>query len=555
MSIQTRINARSSQKVSSGGFAAIGTSPTVSLTSTTGGGGSLPPQLVPVGPAARVSRKNGLWRQAVRLDTLGGQFNVLALTGAILSLVVLVTSYNVLVGVSTNFNRVISESAPSVLAANELGQNLNLLDTAAADFQVTNRMSLQIPADLSKARSDAEASYNASRQAFSDSLFRAYANITFPGEREAIAGISKGFYDYLARIEVALNYLKEGRREDAIAKYKEARDLILAPNATGIEANVEKLANINENELKKAFRLGQTESATGYLLLGLAGLLLVIALGLTALRYALVTHRVINWGYVTGLLVVLVMTIILSGLLAKAAGDFKTVGQDSFVSINAATRAQQILRDFNGDESRLLLNPSGPGLDQSIRALNNGVKDAFSLTKSQQNFSQKEAQLREQLRLAWANVTYPNERIALCAIANNPSAGYGQPGCTNAERPRNQQAIAQSYALDNYLAQHKIIIELYLKGDEASLNTAIRTSFGPSNVAADTISQSLDQLKRVNQAEFDRAANESLGSCADKDCKVRGNGYLSLLEGLSLFVFTLLALVIISGAWLSRKLF
>jgi CHASE3 domain sensor protein len=549
------------------------------------GGGPTAPLPGPE-PLAPVTRPGPLGQlgSLVRLDTLAGQFGALAILAALLSLLAMGVSFWVLNSADDNFRRVVRGSTPSIIAAEELGQNFNALDTAAADFQVTTRIDVTSP-DFNPGvygenglRTLSDQRYLQYRQALNDALYRARNNITYQGEADAINIISIRLFDYLARIEVMRNEISQGHREAALAQYKAAHDILVGnlevnsdgtPNLTngrspeeilaqngwkdldvnkqykGINANIAKLLKINQTELSKA---SDAVINTAFLNLVLVVVTIVLVLGVAlwlSIRYALVTHRIVNPGFVIGLLLSVGILVWLASSLFQASNDYKTVSRESFLTINAASQAKQALLDYKGDESRLLLSANSSGLDSTNPNLTSAVKQAFDPAILSQNFETQKKLVEDQLKLAWTSAS-PAERKALCAIYDNPSGTR----CATSERPTQNGAVLP-FAWTEYLNQHQQIVDQFNKG---LLADAIKISFGPSTTQEQRVSDGLDALAQVNKDAFDAASCNAIGQAEFKPSCGNTIGYLNSLETANWIIFPVIAVLALGGAWYARRL-
>ena len=548
------------------------------------------PLVEPTDPTT-LSRLSG----AVRLSTLRGQFNVFSLVCVSLAIVTMIVAYWALGRTAQDFKKVIVESAPSIIAANQLGQELNRLDTDAADLLITSRPNGD---DVTRKQAQtAQTDYEAARTEFDSNLLRAYANITFPGEETTIKTISAGFYNYLAQIEIMRFELGQNppQREAALAAYKRAHDIVIGnpshdprilvnnrspeellkqnnwtnlnanQNYLGIEANVAKLFRINQNALDTARSSVKGDTTFSLILVAIAGGLLIVALVGLILRFAIVTHRLLNPGFGAALLISLVLFGLLVLAFTNATGDFETVSYTSFFSINSASQAKQVLRDFNGDESRLFLTPAALGLDPASPQLTPDVTQAFNTALLLQNFDYKKNQIIARVSDAWGNVTYPEERGQICQVydipklSSDPGLTLQQTKCQPNEEYRGSDTNNQpQFSLQAYFDTHNNLVSLFQQG---KINPALDLSYGQSNAASTHALAGLEGLARVNENYFNDASCSSIGEgqfqnglFSDTNCSGR-SGYLNLLQGLSLLVFTILALATVAGAWLSRRLF
>lgn len=525
----------------------------------------------PLSPDPNSHKSKGLW--PLGLNTLARQFTALVGLNTILALVGLAVSVYGLNEVSTNFNTVISSSAPSITAAQQLGQAFEDADAKAADYQLAARLDVSSPDFNPKIYGEkgllnqAWNSYQQHRREIDQLLFQARRNITYPGEAETIAILTDRFLDYNARIAIMRWELEHGHREASFAIYKSAHDLLvgnlnnvtqdhsghspeeqaklagwpnfeLSKTYLGIEANLHKLAEINRQELNKAAQVGQRSIGFATLLTLVTSLSLLASLGFLCLRWALVTHRLVNPAYSLAFLLALITTTLLLLSLARAAQDYKTVAVDSFISIDAAAEARQLATDANADESRLLLSPEGVGLDSTSPALNSEVRKAFQGDGLADAFQKNQLLLRKQLEAAWKNVTYQGERSALCQITASPLSSYTCPG-------------SPGYVLEDYLKLDRQMRDLFKQN---LLAAAIELDTGRSNETFGKLDSALQELSKVNETEFDRSGCSAIGqSQFGGDCK--GGAYLPLLQIGVFGTFPLIMVAVLSGFLYYRKEF
>jgi hypothetical protein len=517
-----------------------------------------------------VRRKKG---RSVRLDTLNGQFTLLVGFNVLLTLIGLLICFVILASLNNDFNEIINNSAPSIVAAQKLGQAIEDADAEAMNYQLYFRIDLTSPDYDAKIygktglRGQSWNNFLRRRQEIYDLLYQARANITYPGEADAISIITNRFFDYQAAIEVMKYELDQGHREVALAVYKSAHDLLvgnlnnvslddkgrtpeqllklggwqkLDPNQRylGIEANIEKLSQINRSALDKAAH-NVTGSIDFYtLLVVFMCLLLVSGLGFLCLRHMLVTHRLLNPGYVLALVGTVGLSAYLITSLVSASKDYTNVSTSSFISIEAAARIRALGYDANADESRLLLSPESPGLDSSNPALTTEVRKAFRSDTLTDDFVKKQALIKDQLAIAWGNVTYSGERLALCQTSQTVK---GLTGC----------ASNSTFYLDNYLKLDQDIRTSFSKN---LLAEAIKVNTGTSNDTFSHFDSAIGDLSKVNEAEFDRSACQATGRT-----HFGGNctsaGYIPILQYGCLIAFPLIMLMTIGGLWYIRSEF
>lgn len=524
----------------------------------------------------------------IRLDTLKGQFTILVLIGVVVSLAGMIASYLILDNIKTSFKEIINNSAPSVVAAQELGQAIQDADAKAADYQLASRVDVTSPDFDTKVlpiygdkglRNTSWVTFQQRRQEMTNSLFKAQANITYvaQGEAEAIAVISERFIEYVARINIMRYELDQGHREAALAAYKSAHDLLvgnlnnvkldengrspeelsklkgwtdltadrkndckIAAKPLGIEANVEKLSAINRCELDKTY--DDTKSTLLFHTALVAGLSLVLVLGLVFLcfRYAAVTHRVVNPGFGLALVGAIALSLTLIVTLLQASKDYETVARNSFSSIESAARARQLASDGNADESRLLISPESPGLDSTHPTLTSDVRSAFRSTVLKDSFDKKRELLNTELGKAWGNITYDGEKAALCEVIQNPL------------QTTNQRQAGSCSTNDFGLARYLTVDgDIRTNFNKNLLAQAITLNIGDSNKAFNKVDAALLKLSNVNKTEFDKSACNAIGQ-DEFDTKTCSGGYVPFLETGVLIFFPLIVLAMLGGFWYIR---
>ena len=556
------------------------------------------PQTGPTAPAPLPPR--GLAR-FVRLDTLAGQFTTLVLAAVILAVAGLVISYLVLTGIEKSYKDVVNNSSPSIIAAENLNQAFQNADAAAANYQLYSRVDVNSPDFDPKVYGDSNSqatcknglrncawqSFLNSRQQINDAIFKARANITYKGEADAINAISVRFLDYVGQINVMKAELDAGHRETALAAYKAAHDILVGNlnNVTlnagrspeeqlklnnwvddkgnsfdtnqaylGIEANAHKLAETNIRALNTAYNAETNSITFGTVLVLIFGVLLSASLVLLSIRYALVTHRVINPGYALALVGAITLTVLLLTTLVKAKDDYKTVGSDSFSSIETVAEARQLVADANADASRLLLSPEGPGLDSTNPGLTTDVRQAFSKQTLTKNFDTKQALITNTLVTAWKDVTYyPDETNALCKISQNlyPANQFTQGLCATSSFARPDYLNAANQARDrfnsNLLASAITDITL-TNNDKVTGNLSLSEPFS-------RLDNALLELSKVNERYFDQSTCNAIGGRGEFGQSCNGTGYLPTLQVGVLIVFPLIALAAVGGFLFARRRF
>ena len=266
------------------------------------------------------------------------------------------------------------------------------------------------------------------------------------------------------------------------------------------------------------------------------------------MRYALVTHRVINPGYALALIGAIALTVLLLTTLLKAKDDYKTLGNDSFASIETVAEARQLEADADADLSRLLLSPEGPGLDSTNPALTNDVRQVFSKDTLNKSFDTKQTLITNTLVTAWKDVTYyPDETNALCKISQNlyPDNQFTHGSCATS-----------SFARPDYL---NIVSQIRQKFDSNLLASAITldtsNDTGNLNEAFGRMDNALLELSKANEKYFDQSTCNAIGEQGEFGQSCSGNGYLPTFQVGVLIVFPLIALAAVGGYLFARRQF
>ena len=544
------------------------------------------PPSSPVPPPTPALTPRRAIKQLFRLHTLGGQFAWLVLICLLLQGLGLAGTLFALSSTQANFQTVVNNSAPSLVAAQLLGQAVQDADAKAADYQLFSRLS----PDLQKSEQKGfgtNGSQSAKdlhdedwkiilsrRREVSDQLFRVRANINYPGEAQAIEQLTSKFLDYFGNLFIMKYELDLGHREAALRAYKAAYDVLVgnlnnvsldgkgrSPEEQaklnnwgganfditkpylGIEANLHKLSEIDLRQLKQANDTA-TQTLVWYtimvivLVAGVVSSLLVLGL-----RYAFITHRLINPGYLLAMLGSLGLAFSLISGFLQVRQDYQTVSADSFLSIQAVATIRQVANDGNADESRFLLSPDKSGLDLNSPDLTPAVKAAFNDANLTESFRLKQAVVDSELKKAWANITYPGEKEALCEMTIVPagvSNSATKTACPN-----------QSFALLEYRNLDEPIRANFRNGQ---LTEAVKIDTGVSNDYFGKFDAALIKLSKINEIEFDKSACSAIGQTRFGG-KCAGSGYLPGSQWYIWLGLPLLALLTLDGFWRSRRNF
>ena len=350
--------------------------------------------------------------RTLNLHTWRGQFLLLMAAIVILALVCTVTAYNAFSDTQKRFKVAAQDSAPSIVAAQDMYQAAQNLEANITDFLLTADSTSP---QTVNAHQQAQTAITQNRALFRNGLYRANLNLTDEAEKQALPEISRLYDLYSARIETILYAYQTVGRD---AAYKLYFDATISPNAILDGAQdknqtllgyIARLEQANRDPLEKANR--ETDSAITFAQfgVGLLGLALLVALGFTTYLLMQRTHRIVNPLVVPALLIALYFVLNVFGTLGKADSDYKDAMVNAFPSIDAAVQIKVMATNANADESRwIIANDTQKSTDPAIagQAGKRSVETETSFRAEQQT-------LETLLAAASNNVTYSGEREKL----------------------------------------------------------------------------------------------------------------------------------------------
>ena len=252
-------------------------------------------------------------------------------------------------------NTIARDSAPSIVAAQDIRFALADLDANAANYLIGDSKHRVIAADAIEQR----------RIHVADALVKAAENITFgDDERTPIKAMFLTFGLYLERLAEAR--LLHDRNDDA-----HARDAYLA--ATGLmhsdlfkQADI--LDRVNKFHLDAAYDAQAQSNEGAEALAAVVGIALAGVLVWTQIFLFRKMRRMFNVPLLVATVLAIGFTAYLVGRFNDAREDLRVATKDAFDSIFALSHARAIAYDANGDESRYLLDPSpGRGFEADFR--------------------------------------------------------------------------------------------------------------------------------------------------------------------------------------------
>ena len=378
------------------------------------------------------------------------------------------------------------DTAPSVVAAQQIRAHLANMDANAANAALTR----------GAAATQAWADYQSEQAALSDRLVAAAQNITYgEAERQPIVTIAtrvQAYADLIGQaraVMAAADPRQNTAPEAALALIRQASgimngDLLVA--ADSLNAANERVLDQTWIERRDAF-LRQT---VGLVAAGLPAVAVLLVLQSIISRR---TRRRINPGLLAATMVMIVATL-WSGFGAQSSASALTSAkQDAFDSVRALWKARAIAYSANADESYFLLDPTRK-------------RDYTDL------FHKKMASI------VYANFDQPKPRqYFLDAIAE-----FERKGCRaqlpqfafdgllgdelrNVTFPRECEAAVSAYRrLSDYIAIDGRIRDLDAAGQrDAAIALNVGAKPGESNFAFDQFDQQLRQVIEINQTAFD----------------------------------------------------
>jgi hypothetical protein len=278
------------------------------------------------------------------------------------------------------------DSTPSIVAAQDIKANL-----ADMHSNVANELLLE-PGKAAQAVAD----YEKRRAALSENLIVAARNITYDDETEQVRKLLDGLGKYEDAIGQARALHAKKDMEGALAAHRQADAAmrnVLLPAA-------DKLTAVNQRELDKGYKMGQSSATWAAVRVLLAAGALLAVLGVVQYFLFRRMRRVFNPALLAASGLVLVFLIWTLTAFHEASVDLKGAKQDAFDSIGVLERARADAYDANGDESRWLLEFRDPTQAKSYEI-------AFNQKADRVVDNYLDAELK--------NITFPGEMEAASA--------------------------------------------------------------------------------------------------------------------------------------------
>jgi hypothetical protein len=257
----------------------------------------------------------------------------------------LLTGETTLSRARTALRAIAKETAPSIVAAANIGTGLADLDANVANAILGNVAQ----------RAAAEVAIENDRERVSEGILKAAENGTSgETERAPIRAMSLGLGRYL-ELSAKARLLHETSDD---AKAREAYFIATQFLHDELLAAADTLDNAKKGEMDGAYaaqRLANEGSEYGALFVG-GGL--VLALAWAQVFLAMRMHRMVNPALFAATLLAVVLTFFFVSSFSDTRENLRVAKLDAFDSIYALIRARTVAYDANGEESRWLLDAS-----------------------------------------------------------------------------------------------------------------------------------------------------------------------------------------------------
>ncbi len=247
------------------------------------------------------------------------------------------------------------DTAPSIIAAEEVSSALADLDANAANYLLGNKWH----------QAQATKDFERQRAVVTGKLVEAAENITYgEAERQPVKAIFDGLGRYLERV-AEMRYRKDtGDANGALVSYTAASDVM---HREMLPAS-DRLDTANYAHMDAEYKSQRVQSEAAEVAAGAVGLGLVLVLVWAQIFLFRRTRRVFNVPLLAATLLATGFGIYLVRCIDVAREDLRVAKEDCFESIRPLWQARALAYDANGDESRWLLDRrNAETLDQAYR--------------------------------------------------------------------------------------------------------------------------------------------------------------------------------------------
>ncbi|MEE3716672.1 hypothetical protein V2H45_07940 [Tumidithrix elongata RA019] len=371
------------------------------------------------------------------------------------------------------------DTAPSIIAAQQIKSGLADLDANAA-----NKLLVEVGKNP-----EAEKAYDDRRKEVVEASLKAAENITYgDAERVPIRKLFVALGDYRIKIHEARIFQKQKNEGAILAAYRAGADII---DNTLLSA-ADDLDRANREALDRIYR-EQKFAAGKYLFfvlisgLGLVGVLVALQIFLNARM-----RRLLNPMLLAATAIAVLFVGYTVRALSSASYELKVAKEDAFESIHALWQIRALANSANGDESRYLL-------------------DAAKATEHEQAFSTKLTKLAQIPDVeTFKTIVSELKRAGTDSKADAGFKGLFADELNNITfKGEREAAIETLEAFGKYFEIDRQIRQLQESGKhDAAVALCIGNKQGESNWAFDRFDRALDKTLEVNQQAFDRAVEK-----------------------------------------------
>ena len=412
------------------------------------------------------------------LATTPGRMQALAVTIALISLLLWLLVQSGLSAARQTVQTIGKDSAPSIVAAEQINASLADMDANAAN------------GFFKQGQSEALKQYETDRRQANDAITTAAQNITFGDEeRVPILTLANGLQTYVGLVEQARQQgYPVGLTKLALASYQMRNTLI--PAAVQLD-------KVNFDHLQKSYAAGQQSLGSHQSLVVVGGVVLIVLLAAAQFYLILKTNRFINLPLAGATVATALFVLVMFGVLTAEKERLRAAKEDGFDSIRALWKARAAAFEANGDESAYLLV-----YDESADTRRS---DRARYTLQFQQKSKQVADTSPSL-LASALAPAPGQKVLF--------TGYLANELNNITFDGEKQAAEQM--THDYAASMQIdrkIRELEEAGQhEAAVALCAGAGADQSNGAFDKFDKSLGAVLKINQDEFDKTVAAAFGT-------------------------------------------
>ena len=356
------------------------------------------------------------------------------------------------------------DSAPSIIAAQEINSALADLDANAANYLIGN----------AQHRAEALRAYEKRRVQATTRLVDAAQNITYgDAERQPILTMIEELGRYLEIVSESRYRMDMGDWRGANETYGTATSLMHGK----ILFAALQLDNANRSYMDQEY-VEQKRASSGAegVAVVIGGILITMLVSLQIFLFRRM-RRVFNVPLVLATALAIFFTADLVHGFGAARDSLKVAKEDAFESIHLLWRARAIAFDANGDESRFLMDrATAPVLEASFAG------HVADLTDSPENETPAHGLFADELH----NITFDGEK---------------------------QAAVEMTRAFRAYYRIDRRIRKLESSGKhEAAVELCIGSGADESNAAFDRFDEALAKVITINRTEFDRVVEEGDGT-------------------------------------------